>query len=56
MAEGSSAQLDEDLVSSGKAVGRTTMIDNALALNAVDVGVKVAHLKQVKENRRLSHP
>ena len=40
--EGSSSQLDEDLASSGKAVGRTTMVDNALALNAVDVGVKVA--------------
>ena len=40
--EGSSAQLDEDMASSSKAVGRTAMVDNALALNAVDVGVEVA--------------
>ncbi|MBA63812.1 MAG: hypothetical protein CMJ76_15775 [Planctomycetaceae bacterium] len=40
--EGASTQLDEAMTSSGKAVGRTTTIDNAIALNAVDVDVAAA--------------
>ena len=40
--EGASTQLDEDMASSGKVVGRTATLDNALALNAVDVGAEAA--------------
>ena len=38
--EGASTQLDENSASTGQAVGRTTTLDNAMALNAVDVAVE----------------
>ncbi|MEC9097076.1 MAG: hypothetical protein VX776_10610, partial [Planctomycetota bacterium] len=40
--EGASTQLDQEMASSGDAVGRTTTIAQALALNAVDVDTEVA--------------
>ena len=40
--EGASSQLDEDDASTGQAVGRTTTLENALALEALDVGAEAA--------------